>query len=212
MLLDLTQGGWDYRSVYKLCISFVTPRPIALVSTVSSDGRPNLAPFSFYNMVSANPPTVMFCPGLRRDRTEKDTLINVKQTSQFVVATVDADLGERMVRCAAELAYGESEFEFSGLTQAAAARVRPALVREAPVNIECELWKIVETGAEPGSSSVVFGRIVAIHVRDELLTEEGVVDPHRLRAVGRLGGAWYANVTEPYAMRIPEPPASKGRG
>ncbi len=204
MYLDLTTNDATWVDVYRLCIGFINPRPIALVSTVSSDGRENLAPFSFYNMVSANPPVVIVCPGLNRNREEKDTLRNVKQTSDFVVATVTREIVEPMARCAAELAYGESEFVFSGLTKRPATRVAPSLVAESPVNIECTLRQIVETGEEPGSSSVIFGTIVAIHVDDAILTDEKVVDPHKLRTVGRLGGPYYADVTEPYEVSVPK--------
>lgn len=204
MYIDLGVAGRDYRDLYRLCISFITPRPIALVSTISREGRHNLAPFSFYNMVCANPPVVMFCPGLKRDLRPKDSFVNVEATREFVVATVDEPLAQRMVACAAELPHGESEFEFSGLTPTPATRVRPALVKESPVNLECTLRQIVAFGDGPGSSRVVFGDIAAIHVRDDLLTADGTVDPHRLRSVGRLGGQWYCNVTAPYEMAIPK--------
>lgn len=203
MLIDLTRGAHDWIHVYRLCIGFVNPRPIGLVSTISPEGHENLAPFSFYNMVSANPPVVIFCPGLKRDGTGKDTLRNVEATGEFVVATVTDDFGQKMVDCAAALPHGASEFAFSGLRPAPATRVRPPLVREARVNIECTLRQIVRTGDQPGSSSVVFGDVRAIHVDDALLDAEGLVDPHRLRTVGRLGGQWYCNVTEPYEMQIP---------
>ena len=204
MTIDVRAGERDYREVYRLCISFINPRPIALVSTVSPDGRHNLAPFSFYNMVCANPPVVMFSTGLRRDLRPKDTLLNVEATREFVVATADEPIAQKMVDCAADLAYGESEFAFSGLTPAPATRVRAALVREAPVNVECTLRQIVPIGDGPGSSRVVFGDIVTIHVRDDLLGPDGDIDPHRLRTVGRLGAQWYCTVTTPYELRIPK--------
>lgn len=203
MYLDLLEREHDYRDVYRLCISFIVPRPIALVSTVSADGRHNLAPFSFYNMVCANPPVVMFCPGTSRDLTPKDSFVNVETTGEFVIATVNEPMADAMVRTAAELPFGTSEFEFSGLTPGPARRVKPPLVMESPVNIECTLRQIVKLGEGPGSGRVVFGNIVALHVRDDLVTADGTVDPCRLRAVGRLGGHGYCTVTEPYELRIP---------
>jgi len=201
---DLEAGNLDWRDAYRLCIGFINPRPIALVSTVSPDGRHNLAPFSFFNMVSANPPVVIFCPGLSRDGKPKDTLVNVEATGEFVVATVTADIAEPMVRCGAALEYGRSEFEFSGLTPRPARRVKPPLVAEARVNIECCVQHIIRTGAAPGSSSVVFGRIVVIHVDEAILDDDRLVDPHKLPTVGRLGGAWYCNVVNPYRLEIPK--------
>ena len=204
MQIDLTTGAADWRDVYRLCIGFVNPRPIALVSSISPDGRANVAPFSFYNMVSARPPTVMFCPGLRRDGRPKDSLVNVEATGEFVVATVDESIARQMVASAAELPYGASEFEFSGLTRAPALHVRAPLVAEAPVNVECVLRQIVHLGDGPGSSRVVFGEIRAIHLSDDLLGDDGTIDPHRLRTIGRLGGEWYCTVTEPYTMSVPK--------
>lgn len=204
MFIDVPAGQSSWRDVYRLCISFINPRPIALVSTIGPDGTPNLAPFSFYNMVSANPPVVMFCPGLRRDRTAKDTLRNVETAGEFVVATVDEPIAGKMVDCAADLPYGHSEFAFSGLTPAPARLVRPPLVQEAPANIECRVRHIYAIGEGPGSSRVVFGDILGIHVRDDLLGEDGAINPRRLRTVGRLGGAWYCTVHEPYELHIPK--------
>lgn len=204
MFIDVPAGGENWRDVYRLCISFIHPRPIALVSTIGPDGVPNLAPFSFYNMVSANPPVVMFSAGLRRDRTAKDTLRNVEASGEFAVATVDESIAGQMVACAAELPYGHNEFAFSGLTPVPAQRVRPPLVQEAAVNIECRLRHIYAIGDGPGSSRVVFGDIVGIHLRDELLSADGTIDPHRLRTVGRLGGTWYCTVRDPYELEIPK--------
>lgn len=204
MYLDIQAGQKPWRDVYKLCIGFINPRPIALVSTVSADGLRNLAPFSFYNMVSGNPPVVLFCPTFRRTGGSKDTLMNIKATGEFVIATVSAAIALPMNRCAAELPTGQSEFEFSGLTPVPASKVKPALVRESPVNMECRLRQIVTTGEGPGGGNVVFGDILAIHLADEILGTDGLVDPHKLSTVGRLGGAWYSNVTEPYEMHIPE--------
>jgi flavin reductase (DIM6/NTAB) family NADH-FMN oxidoreductase RutF len=219
MFVDVESGARPWVDVYRLCIGFITPRPIALVSTVSSRGATNLAPFSFYNMVSGNPPVVLFCPTQRRSGAPNDTLRNIRETAEFVIATVTVEIAPHMVRCAAELPYGESEFDFSGLTPAPACKVRPPLVREALVNIECRLRQIVTTGAEVGGGNVVFGDLLAIHVADRVVDGRGLVDPRRLRTVGRLGDAWYCDVTAPYELRIPQieprppvPPGETGSG
>jgi flavin reductase (DIM6/NTAB) family NADH-FMN oxidoreductase RutF len=206
MYVDVKAGQLGWRRVYQLCIGFVNPRPIALVSTVSPEGRPNLAPFSFYNMVSANPPVLIVCPAIRRDGTIKDTLRNIQATGQFVVAAVTPQIVERAVACGAELPYGDSEFDFSDLTPVPATQIQPALVVESPANIECGLHQIVRLGNEPGAGNVVFGDILALHVADDVLDAGGLAHPHRLQTVGRLGADWYCNVSQPYELHIPPPP------
>ncbi len=199
--IDVQKAAW--RDVYKLCIGFINPRPIALVSTVSPDGRHNLAPFSFYNMVSANPPVVMFCPGAKRDGGLKDSLVNAKATGEFVVATVTEPIAEQMNACSANLPHGQSEFDLSGLTPAPATMVKPPLVAESPVNIECRLREIMVISDQPGGSSLVFGDIVAIHCADWLLDAGGAVDPIKIRTVGRLGGLNYCNASDVFDLPRP---------
>jgi flavin reductase (DIM6/NTAB) family NADH-FMN oxidoreductase RutF len=206
MFIDLTSGQPDWRALYRLCISFIQPRPIALVSTVSADGHPNLAPFSFYNMVCANPPVVMVSTGRHRDGAPKDTLVNIAHTGEFAIATVTPALAEPMVRSAAEFPPGASEWEFAGLNAAPAACIRAPLVREAPINIECRLRQLLEISDQPGGATLILGEIVAIHVADKLLGADGTVDPHKLAVVGRLGGRWYCNTANPYEMAIPPVP------
>ena len=117
----------------------------------------------------------------------------------------------KMAACAADLAFGESEFELAGLTPARATHVQAPLVQEAPVNIECSLRQVVRMGDQPGASAVVFGDILALHVRDDILDATGkAVDPRKMRAVGRLGGGWYCTVTEPYELSIPKPAKKQG--
>lgn len=205
MYVDLASDERSWIEIYRLCIGFVNPRPIALVSTRSASGVDNVAPYSFFNMVSGNPPVVMVCPSIKRDHTHKDTLNNIVATREFVIATVTADIAEQMVASAAPLPPDQSEFEFAQFTRAPAKHVQAPLVAEAHVNIECTLREIKSFGDHPGAGQVVFGDLRAIHLDDAALDEQGRIDPRKLSTVGRLGGQWYCNVTEPYAMRIPEP-------
>ncbi|UCE01267.1 MAG: flavin reductase family protein [Candidatus Latescibacterota bacterium] len=195
----------EWRQLYPLFIGFVNPRPIALVSSLSRRGELNLAPYSFYNMVSAQPPVVMFAPALRPDGSPKDTLRNIRETGEFVIATVTADLARRAVDCAAAVAAEVSEFDFSGLTPEPALRVAAPLVRESLVNIECSLRQIVAFGEGPGAGNAVFGDVRVLHVEDSLLDARGRIDPRRLATVGRLGGRWYCTVQQPYELEIPDP-------
>jgi flavin reductase (DIM6/NTAB) family NADH-FMN oxidoreductase RutF len=204
VFIDVTAAEYDWRAAYKLFLGFINPRPIALVSSCDALGRLNLAPFSFYNMVSANPPVVMFCPSLSRHRTHKHTYLNVEATREFVIATVNEAIAPQMVRTAADLPREQSEFEFSGLTPAPASKIKPPLVAEAPVNIECRVRQIVSFGDTAGSGRAVFGDVLALHIQDEFLTvEREFIDPAKLHTVGRLGQQFYCTVKTPYSMQIP---------
>ncbi len=205
MFIDTQTDDFDWIASYKVCTGLVAPRPIALVSTVSPDGVTNLAPFSFFNMISANPPVVVLGPSIKRDGARKDTLVNIEATGEFVIATVTRDIAERMARCAAELPYGQSEFDFAPLTPAPARRVRPPLVAEAAGNLECRLRQIIPTGDTPGSTAIVLGDILAVHVDDRVLDAGGAeVDPRKLELVGRLGGKWYCTVRDPFELPVPK--------
>ena len=203
MYLDTRNYEANWREIYKLATTFIQPRPIAFASTISATGVRNLAPFSFYNMVSANPPVVMFAPAYRRDATGKDTLHNIEEVREFVVATVTDNICAKMNQCAFEYLPDVSEFETCGLTPLPATVVRPALVAESPVNIECTLVEIKRFGERPGAGSVIFGHIVAIHVDDAILAEDGLVDPQKLQAIGRLGRSTYARTTDRFDLPRP---------
>ena len=203
MFLDTRDYESNWRDIYKLSISFIQPRPIALVSTLSVDGVRNLAPFSFYNMVSANPPVVMFAPSFRRDGTGKDSLHNIRAVREFVVATVTQRIVERMNRCSFDYPPGVDEFEVSGLTPGEATLVRPALVVESPVNIECFLVDLKRFGTHPGAGTIIFGQVVAMHVDDAILADDGFVDPAKLKAIGRMGRFTYTRTTDRFDLPRP---------
>ncbi len=190
--------------LYKRLVEVVVPRPIALVSTIDREGRPNLAPFSFFTVVSSNPAYLAFCPVLSgRTGEPKDTLRNILDTGQFVVATVTEAIAEQVNQASAPLPHGESEFERAGLTPVAAERVRPGLVAESPVNMECELVEVHTYGREGGAGNLVVGRILCMHLDESLLDAEGRVLPDRLRAVGRMGGQDWVRTRETFPMPRP---------
>jgi flavin reductase (DIM6/NTAB) family NADH-FMN oxidoreductase RutF len=204
MIVDPAERPW--REVYHHLTDVVQPRPIAFVSTVSAAGLPNLAPFSFYNAISGNPPFVCFSPQLRgRDGEKKDTLRNVEETEEFVVATVTEAIAERMNLCSAEFSPEVNEFEAAGFTPIPSLRVRPARVAESPVNLECRLHQIVRLGDGPGAGSLIIGRVVMLHLDDALLVN-GRVASERLQAVGRMGGSRYARTDSTFDMARPELP------
>jgi flavin reductase (DIM6/NTAB) family NADH-FMN oxidoreductase RutF len=202
MFIDFTT--LSPRDAYNWMADTITPRPIAWVSTISSEGKHNLAPFSFFNGITGSPPTLMFSAVANRGGIKKDTVRNIEATGEFVVNLVPHPLTDKMNACAALLPHGESEFEAFDIASSVATRVRPFLVTEAPVAFECTLHSIVAVGEGGGAASVVFGRIVAAHVRDAVLGPDGKVDPALLDTVGRLGGEHYVTTRDRFTLKRPD--------
>jgi flavin reductase (DIM6/NTAB) family NADH-FMN oxidoreductase RutF len=171
---------------------------------VSPEGRTNLAPFSFFQGVTANPPTLMFVPVNNREGQKKDTVRNIELVPEFVVNLVPHRLAEAMNSTASLLPYGESEFERFGIESARSGKVRPLRVAAAPVAYECTLHQIVHIGTGPLAANVVFGRIVAAHVRDDVLGDDGYPDPRKLDLVGRLGREDYSTTRETFSLKRPD--------
>lgn len=204
--MEMNPADLDVRERYKLLIGCIVPRPIAFVSTVSLDGTPNLAPFSFFNGVGSNPMTLLFCPANTSDGGEKDTLRNCKPvdedgTGAFVV-NVATELYAPQVAAAAEgLAFGESEFEFIGLTTAASTVVKAPRVVESPVAFECQTVQVVRTNpGAPSGGNIVIGEVVHIFVRDDLINARHHIDPEKLAAIGRMGGLGYCTTRQRFEM------------
>lgn len=191
----------SWNDVYKYLIGSVVPRPIAWVSTVDEQGTQNLAPFSFFTVVAANPPTICFTV-MRRgsDGQKKDTLRNIEATQEFVVNIVSEPLVEQMNATATEFAPDVSEFEQTNLTPAASVVVKAPRVGEALVNLECKLTQIVEIGGnEKGAGALVIGQVVQIHV-DDAIHYDGKIDTVKLQPVGRMAGAQYIRCTDTFEL------------
>lgn len=199
MIIDPTEQS--IKVVHNLMIGSIVPRPIALVSSISRQGQPNLAPFSYFNGVCANPPTIMFAPGRRPyDRLTKDTLNNIRATNDFVVNLVSEEIGPQMVACSTDFPPDVNEFEVAHLTPVPSERVRPPRVGEAKVSFECRLNQVVEIGdGTPGSGFVVIGTIVLFHV-DDSVYRDGHVLLEALRPIARLGGNMYCRVTDTFEL------------
>ena len=202
MRLDFT--SLPPRDAYAWMISTILPRPIAWVSTISNDGKTNLAPFSFFQGVTSNPPTLMFVPVNTRDGTKKDTVRNLEQVPEFVVNLVPFALAEQMNACSAVLPYGESEFEKFGIAPTPSERVRPPRVKAAPVAFECTLDRFVHIGEGPLAANVVFGRIQLAHVSDTVLSADGKPDPGKLDLIGRMGGETFTRTTQRFDLKRPD--------
>jgi flavin reductase (DIM6/NTAB) family NADH-FMN oxidoreductase RutF len=193
----------DPRNVYKLMIGAIVPRPIAFVSSLSKDGVRNLAPFSFFTAVSANPPVVCFSPMIRGiDASKKDTLQNIEATGEFVINVVSEDFAQAMNLCSGEYPPDIDEFALSKLTPIASEAVKPPRVAEARVQMECTLLEVVHISAKPLGGSLVLGKIVRFHV-DDAIVNNFQIDPDKLNAVGRMGGAAYTRTSNRFDMQRP---------
>ncbi len=191
---------------YRLLTGAITPRPIAFVSTVSAAGLTNLAPFSFFNGVSAEPMVVAFAPMTKDDGTDKDTLRNVLPESEggvgeFVVNLATEDLIREVAASAAGLPPGESEFDFSGLASTPSTLVRPPRVKTTPVAFECRTERVIRFApGVPMSGNLVLGQVVHVFLREGLFDEAFRVDPDAVRTIGRLGGPFYAQTRAPFRL------------
>ncbi|VXB18935.1 Flavin reductase [Flavobacterium sp. 9AF] len=171
----------------------VAPRPIAFASTIDENGNPNLSPFSFFNVFSANPPILIFSPARRvRDNTIKHTLINAHSTKEVVINVVNYDIVQQMSLSSTEYPDGVNEFEKAGLTMLQSDMVKPFRVAESPVQFECKINEIIALGNEGGAGNLVICEVVKIHVSESILDANGGIDQHKIDLVARCGGNWYS--------------------
>lgn len=199
--MELDLEGQHADRAYSILASLVTPRPIAWVTTLGPDGVVNAAPFSFFNVLGANPPIVGFCPGDRADGTPKDTARNIRLSHEFVVNLVDETVAEAMNVTAASLPYGVSELQAAGLTTAPSSVVKPPRIAEAPASLECTEWGTLQIGG----NRLIIGLVKRVQVRDELF------DPKTLRirselfhVIGRMASPnWYCRTTNRFEMKRP---------
>ncbi len=197
------------QNTYKLMIGSIVPRPIAFVSTIDAQGVRNLAPFSYFTAVSADPPVIVFCPSVREADEQrgiantKDTLRNIIATREFVVNIVSEDFAEQMNQCAAQVRAEVDEFELSGLTPIASELVKPPRVGESAVHMECRLKQVVEVSDKPGGGSLVLGEVLRFHIREDVLDGHRI-DPAKLRAIGRMGGPTYVRTQDRFHMERPK--------
>lgn len=194
----------DPREAYRLLIGLIGPRPIGWISTISKAGVSNLAPYSFFNMFSMNPPILGFSAALNREASGKDSFRNVQETACFVHHVVTEDVIEVMNQSSAEYPPDVSEIEALGLTAVASDLVEAPRIQEAAVAIECRLFKTVSLGNQPGNGQLVLGEVLKIHFqRKEILGEDGLVREDQLRLLSRLGKTNYMRFGEVFAVPRP---------
>jgi len=212
MMISIDPRTIPVAKVHGYLLGAVAPRPIALVSTVDADGEDNLSPFSFFNVFSANPPIAIFSPARRgRDNTTKHTYENVKAHAECVINIVNYDMVQQMSLSSTEYPKGVSEFVKSGLTAEPSIIVKPKRVAVSPVQLECKVKEVVELGVEGGAGNLVICEIVQIHINQDVLDENGRIDPYLIDQVARMGGDWYSRARTGM-FEVPKPLERCGMG
>ncbi|HEX9979959.1 MAG TPA: flavin reductase family protein [Flavobacterium sp.] len=192
--------------------SAVAPRPIAFASTMDKNMKPNLSPFSFFNVFSSNPPILVFSPARRvRDNTVKHTLLNVESTREVVINIVNYDIVQQASLSSTEYPEGVNEFLKAGLTMLPSDLVKPYRVAESPVQFECKVNEIIALGDNGGAGNLVICEVVKIHISEQILDENGAIDQHKIDLVSRLGGNWYSR-SNAGLFEVPKPLTTLGIG
>ena len=192
-MLSIDPKTLPVAKVHGYLLGAIAPRPIAFASTLDEEGNPNLSPFSFFNVFSANPPIAIFSPARRgRDNTTKHTYENVKKVKECVINIVNYDMVQQMSLASVEYPKGVNEFVKAGFTPIASEVVKPFRVKESPVQLECIVKDVVELGTEGGAGNLVICEVVRIHINEEILDANGRIDPEKIDLVARMGGDWYS--------------------
>jgi flavin reductase (DIM6/NTAB) family NADH-FMN oxidoreductase RutF len=212
-MLTLDPKTLPIQKLHQYLLGAVGPRPIAFASTIDENGNTNLAPFSFFNVFSANPPIMIFSPA-RSGRTNetKDTYNNVKINPEVVINVVNYDIVHQMSLASSPYAPGVSEFEKAGFTAIPSDLIRPMRVAESPVQFECKVNEVVELGAEGGAGNLIICEVVKIHIHEAVLDENGMIDQHKIDLVSRMGGNWYCRADENSMFEITKPITTCGIG
>jgi len=212
-MLTLDPKTLPIQKLHQYLLGAVGPRPIAFASTIDENGKTNLAPFSFFNVFSANPPIMIFSPA-RSGRTNetKDTYNNVKINPEVVINVVNYDIVHQMSLASSPYAPGVSEFDKAGFTAIPSDLIRPMRVAESPVQFECKVNEVVELGAEGGAGNLIICEVVKIHIHEAVLDENGMIDQHKIDLVSRMGGNWYCRADENSMFEITKPITTCGIG
>ena len=212
-MLSLDPKELTVQRLHQLLLGAIGPRPIAFASTLDADGNANLAPFSFFNVFSANPPILVFSPA-RSGRTgqSKDTFNNAKAVPEVVINIVNYNMVHQMSLASSPYAPGIDEFIKAGFTPLASEKVAPFRVAQAPVQFECKVNQIIELGQEGGAGNLIICEVVQLHIQEELLNENGLIDQHKIDLVARMGGDWYCRANSASMFEIKKPITTCGIG
>ncbi len=191
---------------HRLMLGAVGPRPIAFASTIDREGRPNLSPFSFFNVFGANPPVLIFSPSRRgKDNTTKDTYDNVKEVPEVVINVVSFPMVQQVSDASADFPKGVNEFEMVGFSMEPSQLVKPFRVKESPVQMECRVLQVIETGVGNAAGNLVICEILKMHVDPAILNEKGAIDPDKIDLVGRMGGNFYVRASGDAVFEVRKP-------
>ncbi|WP_452227406.1 flavin reductase family protein [Lacinutrix cladophorae] len=211
-MLSFTPQELTTPKLHGYLLSAVAPRPIAFASTIDANGNPNLSPFSFFNVFSANPPILIFSPARRvRDNTIKHTLENVEAVKEVVINVVNYNLVHQMSLSSTEYPEGVNEFEKAGLTMLSSDIVKPFRVAESPIQLECKVNQVVKLGTEGGAGNLVVCEVVKLHIEEGVLNQDQSINQELLDLVARAGGSYYSRAKEGF-FEIPKPLSTLGIG
>mgnify|MGYP000061509548 FL=1 len=212
-MISFTPKDLTVAKMHHYLLGAIGPRPIAFASTIDGDGQANLAPFSFFNVFSANPPILIFSPARSgRTNTTKDTYNNVKAHPEVVINVVNFDIVEQMSLASSPYPAGESEFVKSGLTPIPSDLVKPFRVKESPVQFECKVNQVIELGTEGGAGNLIICEVVKFHIDESYLDENQLIDQQKIDLVARMGGNWYCRANEHAMFELEKPITTCGVG
>jgi flavin reductase (DIM6/NTAB) family NADH-FMN oxidoreductase RutF len=199
--------------LHSYLLGAIAPRPICFASTIDAEGRPNLSPFSFFNVFGSKPPMLIFSPARRvRDNSIKHTLENAYVTKEVVINVVNHAIVQQMSLASCEYPAGTDEFAKAGFTPLKSDLVKPMRVAESPVQLECRVNQIIETGTEGGAGNLILCEVLCMHINDGVLADDGTIDPHKIDLVARMGGDYYCRASGAAVFTVPKPNMSLGIG
>jgi flavin reductase (DIM6/NTAB) family NADH-FMN oxidoreductase RutF len=212
-MLKIIPGEIKTAQLHAYLLGAVAPRPICFASTIDAEGLPNLSPFSFFNAFGSKPPILIFSPARRvRDNTTKHTLQNVQATGEVVINVVSYDMVQQASLASCEYPADVDEFVKAGFTPLPSEKVKPFRVAESPAQLECRVLQVIETGQEGGAANLIICELVCMHVSEAVLDEAGVIDPHKIDLVARMGGDYYCRASGNAVFKVPKPNTQLGIG
>ena len=209
--MTIVPGEIKTGELHSYLLGAVAPRPICFASTLDKDGKPNLSPFSFFNVFGSNPATLIFSPSRKvRDNTLKHTLLNIYETKEVVINVVNYAMVQQMSLSSCEYPKGVDEFEKSGFTKLPSEKVKAFRVAESPVQMECKVRDIIETGTEGGAGNLIICEVLVMHINDNILTEKKQIDPHKIDLVARMGSDFYCRASGAAVFEVAKPNTQLG--